>query len=149
MSRQESQRLASTGARPEAGARCKTNRMIDMKTKKDYKQLCYAPFVKGNTHFPILVHTGRHDDECRPLFKTVLAEAPVKVNAGGKILWGISCYDAVSGESMWYGYNDCVSLEGFDVLRRMLDSRYAWMKQVDGMREETILLAKAQLKEGR
>lgn len=120
-----------------------------MKTKKDYKQLCYSPFEKGYTYFPMLVYAGRNDEECRPLFKTVLAEAPLKVNAGGKILWGISGYDAETGESQWYGYNDCASLEDFDVLRRMLHQRYRWMEMVDGMREETILLAKAQLEERR
>lgn len=117
--------------------------------QRNYKQLCYEPFVKGCAYFPLLVHTGKNDDECRPMFKTVLAETPVKLNAGGKILWGISCFDPETGESQWYGYNDCASLEDFDVLRRMLDSRYAWMNQVNGMREETILLAKAQFRERR
>lgn len=117
--------------------------------RRDYKQLSYAPFEGKGIHFPVLVYTGKEDDECRPLFKTVLAEAPMKVNAGGKILWGISGYDAETGESQWYGYNDCVSLENFDVLRRMLHQRYRWMEMVDGIREETILLAKAQLEERR
>lgn len=117
--------------------------------RRDYKQLSYAPFMGNGIHFPVLVYTGKEDDECRPLFKTVLAEAPMKVNAGGKILWGISGYDVETGESQWYGYNDCASLEDFDVLRRMLHQRYRWMEMVDGMREETILLAKAQLKERR
>ena len=74
--------------------------------QRNYKQLCYEPFAKGCAYFPLLVHTGKNDDECRPMFKTVLAETPVKLNAGGKILWGISCFDAETGESQWYGYND-------------------------------------------
>lgn len=111
---------------------------------KEYKALCQAPFENGY-YFQMLVFTGSNDEEGLPVFRTVLAESPLKVEVNGKSLWGISGYNAETGESQWYAYNDCVSLENFGVLKRLLGKRYAWMQLVDGLREETLLLAKAQL----
>nr|DAV70846.1 MAG TPA: hypothetical protein [Caudoviricetes sp.] len=119
-----------------------------MINKRNYKELSYEPFSKLGYHFPVLVWTGKDDEECRPVFKTVMAEAPAKVNKSGYDVWGIVGFDAVSGESEWYEYNHCVSLEDFGVLDKMLATRYSWMQHISGMKEETKLLAKAQWKEG-
>lgn len=116
--------------------------------KRDYREMCYKPFNEGEKrglYFPVLVYTETRDEDERPIFRVVLAESPLKVEMNGVEYWGISGYDPETGESQWYNYNDCVSFEDWDVLRRLLRKRFAWMKLVDGMYEETILLAKAQL----
>ena len=118
--------------------------------KKDYRGMCYKPFnesEKRGLYFPVLVYTEKRDEDERPIFRVVLAESPLKVEMNGVEYWGISGYDPETGESQWYNYNDCVSFEDWNVLRRLLRKRFAWMKLVDGMYEETILLAKAQLME--
>ena len=121
--------------------------------RRDYKALCFAPFrevEKKGLYFPVLVYTGEKDADERPVFRTLLAEAPLKVKwPNGKTYWGISCYDANTGESEWFDYRDCVSLEDWDVLCRLLYSQFAWMRQIDGLTEEVILLAKAQFRERR
>ena len=44
--------------------------------------------------------------------------------------------------------NDCVSLEGWAVLDRLLRKRFGWMEMLDpGLVYETKLLAKAQLED--
>lgn len=116
--------------------------------KKNYKEMCYKPFSESESqglYFPVLVYAEMRDEDERPIFRVVLAESPLKVKIDGVEYWGISGYDPETGESQWYNYNDCVSFEDWDVLRRLLRKRFAWMKLVDGMYEETILLAKAQL----
>lgn len=110
--------------------------------------MCYKPFSESESqglYFPVLVYAEMRDEDERPIFRVVLAESPLKVKIDGVEYWGISGYDPETGESQWYNYNDCVSFEDWDVLRRLLRKRFAWMKLVDGMYEETILLAKAQL----
>lgn len=116
--------------------------------KKNYKEMCYKPFSESESqglYFPVLVYAEMRDEDERPIFRVVLAESPLKVKIDGVEYWGISGYDPETGESQWYNYNDCVSFEDWDVLRHLLRKRFAWMKLVDGMYEETILLAKAQL----
>ena len=65
----------------------------------------------------------------------------------GREYWGLVAHDPKTDEVEWFNYNNCVSLEDFDVLRRLLDARFGWMRQINGLREETIVLAKAQLRE--
>lgn len=119
-------------------------------TKLDYKKLSMRPFdteEKRGLYFPMLVYTGmKNRSEC-PVFKVVLAESPLKVKIGTKEMWGISGYDTETGESTWYAYNDCVSLEDFNVLRRMLATRFGWMRHVSGMAENILTLARQQFKE--
>ena len=63
--------------------------------------------------------------------------------------WGIVGLDPETGESQWYNYNDCVSLEDWAVLDRLLAKRFGWMEKMDpGLVYETKVLAKAQLAEG-
>ena len=97
-----------------------------------------------------MVYTGEKDEREHPVFQTLLAEAPLKVKQlNGKTYWGISCLDTQTGESEWFDYRDCVSLEDWDVLRRLLYSRFGWMRQINGLTESVILAAKAQFEEGK
>ena len=88
-----------------------------METRKrvDYKALCEAPFNMDSEYevnFLMLVYTGRKVDE-RPVFRVVIAKGECKVciGAASKEFWGIVGLDPETGESQWYNYNDCVSLE--------------------------------------
>lgn len=68
----------------------------------------------------------------------------------GKGVLGIVGLDPETGESQWYNYNDCVSLENWAVLGRLLDTRFGWMELLDpGLVYEIKIKAKAQLREGR
>lgn len=123
-----------------------------MDTRRDYKALSLLPFVGGRKglYFPVLVYTGEKDEREHPVFRTLLAEAPLKVKQlNGKTYWGISCLDTQTGESEWFDYRDCVSLEDWDVLRRLLYSCFGWMRQINGLTESVILAAKAQFEEGK
>ena len=96
------------------------------------------------------VYTGRKVDE-RPVFRVVIAKGECKVCIGAacKEFWGIVGLDPETGESQWYNYNDCVSLEDWAVLDRLLAKRFGWMEKMDlGLVYETKVLAKAQLAEG-
>ncbi|MCD8267536.1 MAG: hypothetical protein LUD46_03130 [Parabacteroides sp.] len=98
----------------------------------------------------MLVYTGKKEEE-RPVFKTVYATdcCKVRIGATGKLYWGIVGLDPETGESEWYNYNDCVSLEGWAVLDRLLKQRFGWMEMLDpGLVYETKALAKAQLAKG-
>lgn len=102
-------------------------------------------------NFKMLVYTGEKEEE-RPVFKTVYATDCCKVRIGtvGKEFWGIVGLDPETGESQWYNYNDCVSLEDWKVLERMLKGRFRWMELLDpGLVYETKIRAKAQLREGK
>ena len=119
------------------------------KTKRiDYKALCEAPFNMGSAYevnFRILVYTGRKAEE-RPVFRVVIAKGECKA---GKEFWGIIGLDPETGENQWYNYNDCVSLEDWAVLDRLLKREFGWMEMLDpGLVYETRVLAKAQLAEG-
>lgn len=125
-----------------------------METKRiDYKALCEAPFEMDapyEDNFRMLVYTGRKEEE-RPVFRVVIAKGACKVIIGqqGKEFWGITGLDTKTGESQWYNYNDCVSLENWVVLDRLLAKRFGWMEKMDpGLVHETKVLAKAQLAEG-
>ena len=101
-------------------------------------------------NFRMLVYTGRKAEE-RPVFRVVVAKGECKVCIGAPCneFWGIIGLDPETGESQWYNYNDCVSLEGWAVLDRFLEKRFGWMEKMDpGLVYETKVLAKAQLAEG-
>ena len=128
---------------------------MNMETRKriDYKALCEAPFNMDSEYevnFLMLVYTGRKVDE-RPVFRVVIAKGECKVCIGAacKEFWGIVGLDPESGESQWYNYNDCVSLEDWAVLDRLLAKRFGWMEKIEpSVVYETKVLAKAQLAEG-
>lgn len=101
-------------------------------------------------NFQMLVYTGRKVEE-RPVFRVVIAKGECKVRIGvaGKEFWGIIGLDPETGENQWYNYNDCVSLEDWAVLDRLLKREFGWMEMLDpGLVYETKVLAKAQLAEG-
>lgn len=120
----------------------------------NYKELCKAPFEIGSPYeinFKMLVYTGEKEEEL-PVFKTVFAADYCKVRIGtsGKEFWGIVGYDSNTGESQWYNYNDCVSLENWAVLDRMLKSRFGWIElNMPELIHEIRICAKAQLEEGK
>ena len=124
-----------------------------MAEKMNYKELCEVPFKIGSLYgvnFEILVYTGEKREQL-PVFKTVLAIDYCKVRdrVSGKEFCGIIGFDPKTEESQWYNYNDCVSLESWAVLDRMLKSRFGWME----LRAPELILAirthaKAQLAEG-
>lgn len=122
--------------------------------KMNYKELCEAPFEMDSQYgvnFRMLVYTGEKDEEL-PVFKVVYATDCCKVRIGtpGKVFWGIVGLDPETGESQWYNYNDCVSMEGWAVLDRLLKARFGWMELLDpGLVYETKIRAKAQLAEGK
>ncbi|MBP3518325.1 MAG: hypothetical protein J6K31_08035 [Parabacteroides sp.] len=126
---------------------------METTNKIDYKALCEAPFDMDSTYevnFRMLVYTGRKEEE-RPVFRVVIAKGECKVCIGAacKEFWGIVGLDPETGESQWYNYNDCVSLENWAVLDRLLAKRFGWMEKMDpGLVYETKVLAKAQLAEG-
>lgn len=124
-----------------------------MAEKMNYKKLCEAPFEMDSLYginFKMLVYTGEKEEE-RPVFKVVYATdcCKVKIGTSGKTFWGIVGLDPETGESQWHNYNDCVSLENWAVLDRMLNARFKWMEILDpGLVYETKIRAKAQLREG-
>lgn len=125
-----------------------------MAEKMNYKELCEAPFEMDSSYgvnFKMLVYTGEKEEE-RPVFKVVYATDCCKVRIGtpGKVFWGIVGLDPETGESQWYNYNDCVSMENWAVLDRLLKARFGWMELLDpGLVYETKIGAKAQLAEGK
>ncbi len=122
-----------------------------MADRINYKELCERVFDTEEIFSNILVFTGKEEEDC-PVFRVVTATEPAKYEnmSTGKVFWGIVGYDPKTEESQWYNYNHCVSLENFDVLRRLLAGRrYGWMRRTNGLTEEVILLAKAQLREGK
>ena len=120
----------------------------------NYKRVCESPFEMDSPYeinFKMLVYTGEKEEE-RPVFRMVYATDCCKVRIGtaGKVFWGIVGLDPETGENQWYNYNDCVSLEDWDVLDRLLKSRFGWMGLTDpALIYETKTLAKAQLAEGK
>lgn len=125
-----------------------------MAEKMNYKELCEAPFEMDSPYginFKMLVYTGEKDEE-RPVFKVVYATdcCKVRIGSASKVFWGIVGLDAETGESQWYNYNDCVSMENWAVLDRLLKSRFGWMELSDpALVHETRILAKAQLNGGK
>ncbi|MGM9759696.1 MAG: hypothetical protein ACI30I_06220 [Parabacteroides sp.] len=104
--------------------------------KLNYKELSKHPFEMdniqtGGAEFRMLVFTGERDDEQRPVFKNVLATDACKVVINNKEYWGILGMDLQTAETQWYNYNDCVSLENWAVLDRLLSTRFAWMQVTD------------------
>lgn len=117
----------------------------------NYKELCEQVFDTDELFMQMLVYTGKKEGE-HPVFKVVTMTEPAKVKIGsaGKVFWGIVGYDPQTEESEWYNYNDCVSLEDWAVLDRMLKSRFGWMHQMDpGLVYETKVRAKMLLSEGK
>lgn len=116
-----------------------------MISKINYKELSERPFQTNDLVFNILVYTGEKKEQ-RPVFKKVIALEPVKVKIGsaGKEFWGIVGFDRKTEDGQWYNYNDCVSLEDWAVLDRMLKERFGWMEILDpGLVYETKERAKA------
>lgn len=117
----------------------------------EYKNLSQAPFDitderTGGAEFKMLVYTGKTDENAHPIFKTVLATCPAKANIGSKDYYGIVGMDIDTCELQWHNYNDCVSLEDWKVLDRLIDNRFSWMKSVDPLIAiEVKIMAKAQL----
>lgn len=118
----------------------------------NYKALCAVPFVMERdemaTGLRMLVYTGEKEEE-RPVFRVVrpITDCKVRIGRAGKEYWGIVGLDEETGECQWYNYNDCISLENWAVLDRLLKSRFGWMeKEVPELVYETKMLAKAQLK---
>ena len=103
-----------------------------------------------DVNFKMLVYTGKKEEE-RPVFRVgVVAkgECKVRIGAAGKEFWEIIGLDPETGENQWYNYNDCVSLEDWAVLERLLKREFGWMEMLDpGLVYETKVLAKAQLRE--
>lgn len=124
-----------------------------MVKKMNYKELCETPFEMDSPYginFKMLVYTGEREEE-RPIFKVVYATdcCKVKIGTSGKTFWGIVGLDPETGESQWYNYNDCVSLENWTVMDRMLNTRFGWMGILDpGLVHEIKIRAKAQFGEG-
>lgn len=120
--------------------------------KMNYKKLCESPFEMDSSYgvnFKMLVYTEERKKE-RPVFKVVYATDCCKMRIGrtAKVFWGIVGFDPKSGESEWYNYNNCVSLENWAVLDRLLKKRFGWMEtEVSHWVEEIKLLAKKQLEE--
>lgn len=136
-----------SGSRPEPGT-INNHKNIKRMNKQDYKSLCERTVKEYNGLMQvILVYTDKIDDNQRPVFKTVEVIDCCKVRFMGREYWGLVAHDPKTDEVEWFNYNNCVSLEDFDVLRRLLDARFGWMRQINGLREETIVLAKAQLRE--
>lgn len=140
--------------RSETGAGANNFNDIEMAERINYKALCEAPFEMGSEYevnFKMLVYTGEKNKE-HPVFKVVRAvsECKVQIGSAGKNYWGIVGLDTATGECQWYNYNDCVSLENWAVLDRMLKKRFGWMEMLDPkLVYETKALAKAMLREGR
>lgn len=123
---------------------------MEIKKRIDYKELSQAPFetIKANElSLKMLVYTGKKEEE-RPVFRRVIAltDCKVRIGTAGKEYWGIVGMDEITGESQWYNYNDCVSLENWAVLHRLLKKRFGWMEIMDpGLVYETKILAKSML----
>lgn len=123
---------------------------MEIKKRIDYKELSQAPFetIKANElSLKMLVYTGKKEEE-RPVFRRVIAltDCKVRIGTAGKEYWGIVGIDEITGESQWYNYNDCVSLENWAVLDRLLKKRFGWMEIMDpGLVYETKILAKSML----
>ena len=123
---------------------------MEIKKRIDYKELSQAPFetIKANElSLKMLVYTGKKEEE-RPVFRRVIAltDCKVRIGTAGKEYWGIVGMDELTGESQWYNYNDCVSLENWAVLDRLLKKRFGWMEIMDpGLVYETKILAKSML----
>ena len=119
--------------------------------KRDYKALCEAPFGMESgyeVNFKVLVYTEEKVVEC-PVFKVMRAKDACKVRKQGRWYWGITCMDEATGEEEWVDYNNCVSLEDWAVLDRLLKRKFGWMELMDpGLVYETTIRAKAQLREG-
>ena len=114
--------------------------------KLDYRALCESTFISSWTK-DMVVYTGDVVNFL-PVFKVVhpvLASA-FYLGKERKELWGIVAVDTVNHTTEWHNYNDCVSLEDWQVLLRMLDARFGWIKRVDGLREEIIANAKSLLR---
>ena len=74
----------------------------------------------------------------------------MRIGAAVKEFWGFIGLDPETGENLWYNYNDCVSLENWAVLDRLLANRFGWMELTDpSLVIKTKLLAKTQLAEGK
>lgn len=98
----------------------------------DYRRMCREAFQDNAHERDMVVHNGR-DEHGFPHFKKVHKICPCMVSIGSnpRIFFGIVGLDMVTGEAMWYNYNDCVSMEDFGVLDRLIASRYPWMLTVD------------------
>lgn len=114
---------------------------------KNYRRLCESVFMDQDDMTPeIVVYTGMVDANHLPVFRKTIATDCCSVNIGNKEYWGIVCYESDRNQNRWYNYNDCVSLENWEVLHRMLDNRFEWMDRELNLRKVVEDCAKALLK---
>lgn len=116
-----------------------------MAIKRNYKQAVVVATAYGENW--MVVYTGRTDSDSKPVFKVVTVEQTAKVRIEGREYWGVTGCDLLNKEREWFAYNDCVSFENWDVLKRLLNGRFGWMQHVPGMKEEVLMECKAMLRE--
>ena len=104
--------------------------------KRNYEQLAKA--AANGIYKECVIYTGEQTAEGSPVFQRVYIDNATRVQKNGKWYWGLTVYDLEKDEFFWVDYNHCVSLEGFAVLERLLDKKFAWMKLFDGLRQRTI-----------
>ncbi|MGM9755532.1 MAG: hypothetical protein ACI3ZW_07450 [Parabacteroides sp.] len=112
--------------------------------KRNYEQLAKKA-VKTYGVETVVVFTGERNKDGLPIFHEAILGDAVKVQRNGRWLWGFSVYDPDQDEQMWVDYNHCVSLEGFEVLERLLDAQFPWIRMVSGLRESVIMGARMML----
>ena len=111
--------------------------------KRNYEQLAKA--AANGIYKECVIYTGEQTAEGSPVFQRVYIDNATRVQKNGKWYGGLTVYDLDKDEFFWVDYNHCVSLEGFAVLERLLDKKFAWMKQVDGLRQRTIEKVKSMI----
>ena len=105
--------------------------------KRNYEQLAKKA-VKDFVVNQMVIYTGEQTAEGDPVFQLVYIDNAARVQKNGKWYWGLTVYDTEKDEFFWVDYNNCVSLEDFAVLERLLDKKFAWMKLIDGFRKQTV-----------
>ncbi|MGM9798238.1 MAG: hypothetical protein ACI3ZY_11865 [Parabacteroides sp.] len=111
--------------------------------KRNYEQLAKA--AANGIYHECVIYTGEQTADGDPVFQLVFIDNAVRVQKNGKWYWGLTVYDLEKDEFFWVDYNNCVSLEDFAVLERLLDKKFAWMKLIDGLRQRTIEKVKSMI----
>lgn len=117
--------------------------------KINYWEKCHEAFHLMEEHSKMLVYTGFRKDGL-PVFKVVYCMTPcaVKIGTNGKEYWGFVAIDLSTSTAMWYNYNDCVSLENWKLLTKLIDTRFEWMNRDDSKQALlTMYAAKKQLQD--
>lgn len=97
----------------------------------DYQKKCMEAFEessKSEELFHALVYTGQKH-RSRPVFRavTIITPCQVRIGSNGKEYWGFVGLDRTTSTCSWYNYNDCVSLENWALLDKLIADRYSWM----------------------